>query len=80
MSSGPKRERIAADFDAATDGQLMAILVMGDDDSLAEEGLCMEVMNRVQSLRKKAGLVPDALVNKYLGLSSQLKSALECQV
>ena len=70
----------AADFDAATDGQLMAILELRQDDSLAEEGLYREVVNRVQRLRKKAGLVPDDPVNVYLGLSSQLKSALESQV
>ena len=70
----------AAHYDAATDGQLMAILELRQDDSLAEEGLCLEVVNRVQRLGKKAGLVPDDSDIVYLGFRSRLKSALESQV
>ena len=67
----------AADFDAATDGQLTAILELRQDDSLAEEELCREIVNRVQGFEKEAGLVglvPDDSDNVYLGFSSQLKA------
>lgn len=70
----------AADVDAATDGQLMAVLDLRQDESLAEEGLGREVVNRVQKLRKKAGLVPEDAVNVYLGMDSRLASALSSQV
>ena len=70
----------AADVDAATDGQLMAVLDLRQDESLAEEGLGREVVNRVQKLRKKAGLVPEDAVNVYLGMDSRLASALSSRV
>ena len=80
----------AADFDAGTDGQLMAILELRQDDSLAEERHSMEVVNRVPRLGVKAqltprrgvkaGLVSDDSDNEYPGCSRRLKSALESRV
>lgn len=69
-----------ADIDAAVDGQLMAVLDLRQDESLAEEGLGREIVNRVQKLRKKIGLVAGDLVHVWLGMSTQLTSTVESQV
>jgi len=69
-----------ADLDAAVDGQLMAILDLRQDDSLAEEGLGREIVNRVQKLRKKAGLVAGDLVHVWLEMSPKLTSVVSVQV
>lgn len=46
----------AEDMDACAEGDVMAVLDMRPDDSLRDAGLAREVVNRVQKLRKKAGL------------------------
>ena len=68
------------DVDAAVDGRLMAILDLRLDDSLAEEGLGREVVNRVQKLRKKTGLVVGDPVNIWLDMSPALSTAVQSQV
>lgn len=54
------------DVDANGDGEVLAVLDLGTDDSLVEAGLAREVVNRVQKLRKKAGLVASDIVDVYL--------------
>ena len=44
------------DMDACAEGDVMAVLDLRADDSLRDAGLAREVVNRVQKLRKKAGL------------------------
>lgn len=56
----------AEDMDANGDGEVLAVLDLGTDDSLVEAGLAREVVNRVQKLRKKAGLVATDVVDVYL--------------
>ncbi len=46
----------AEDMDACAEGDVMAVLDMRQDDNLRDAGLAREVVNRVQKLRKKAGL------------------------
>ena len=46
----------AEDMDACAEGDVMAVLDLRADDSLRDAGLAREVVNRVQKLRKKAGL------------------------
>lgn len=60
------------DVDANGDGEVLAVLDLGTDDSLVEAGLAREVVNRVQKLRKKAGLVASDIVDVYL--NAQLRS------
>ena len=54
------------DVDANGDGEVLAVLDLGTDDSLVEAGLAREVVNRVQKLRKKAGLVASDIVDVFL--------------
>ena len=60
------------DVDANGDGEVLAVLDLGTDDSLVEAGLAREVVNRVQKLRKRAGLVASDIVDVYL--DAQLRS------
>jgi len=46
----------AEDMDANAEGEVMAVLDLRADDSLRDAGMAREVVNRVQKLRKKAGL------------------------
>lgn len=54
------------DIDANGDGEVLAVLDLGTDESLVEAGLAREVVNRVQKLRKKAGLVASDVVDIFL--------------
>ena len=49
------------------------MLDLGTDDSLVEAGLAREVVNRVQKLRKKAGLVASDIVDVYLNAQPRLE-------
>ena len=59
------------DMDANGDGEVLAVLDLGTDESLVEAGLAREVVNRVQKLRKKAGLMATDVVEVYLDARSQ---------
>ncbi|CAL5221457.1 g3649 [Coccomyxa viridis] len=60
----------AEDMDACAEGDVMAVLDMRPDDSLRDAGLAREVVNRVQKLRKKAGLQASDLVDIFVGSAS----------
>ena len=44
------------DMDANAEGEVMAVMDLRADEGLRDAGLAREVVNRVQKLRKKAGL------------------------
>ncbi|MCO5588900.1 hypothetical protein L7F22_042861 [Adiantum nelumboides] len=46
------------DMDAAGDGDVLVVLDLRPDDTLLDAGTAREIVNRVQKLRKKAGLEP----------------------
>lgn len=58
-------------IDANGDGEVLAVLDLGTDESLVEAGLAREVVNRVQKLRKKAGLVASDVVDVFLNAHQQ---------
>lgn len=49
----------------------MVLLDMQPDQAMIEEGVAREVINRMQKLRKKAGLVPTDQVTVYFGVTPQ---------
>uniref|UniRef100_A0A3B3U9B0 Isoleucine--tRNA ligase, cytoplasmic n=1 Tax=Poecilia latipinna TaxID=48699 RepID=A0A3B3U9B0_9TELE len=66
----------AAQYEAHSDAQVLVLLDVTPDQSMVDEGVAREVINRIQKLRKKAHLVPsdDILVyyrcqpeGEYLG-------------
>eukprot|EP00884_Botryococcus_braunii_P014843 jgi/Botrbrau1/2335/Bobra.39_1s0024.1 len=60
--------RSPEDMDADGDGEVLAVLDLRPDISLVEAGVAREVVNRVQKLRKKAGLVASDAVEVFLDL------------
>ncbi|XP_068658596.1 isoleucine--tRNA ligase, cytoplasmic [Aristolochia californica] len=65
------------DVDAAGDGDVLVVLDLQADESLFEAGVAREVVNRIQKLRKKAGLEPTDLVEVYIESLDSDKSLLE---
>ncbi|XP_072969393.1 isoleucine--tRNA ligase, cytoplasmic [Typha angustifolia] len=65
------------EIDAAGDGDVLVILDLRPDESLFEAGVAREVVNRVQKLRKKAGLEPTDLVEVYYKSLDSDKNVLE---
>ncbi|KAJ7552948.1 hypothetical protein O6H91_06G078200 [Diphasiastrum complanatum] len=63
-----------AEVDAAGDGDVLVILDLQPDQTLAEAGFAREVVNRIQKLRKKAGLEPTDNVEVFFELLSVSES------
>lgn len=77
------------DLRAAGDGEVLAVLDLRRDDGLVSAGLARELVNRVQKLRKSAGLVvtdevevfyraDGALLDTSPSLLALLFAALRC--
>ncbi|KAK5133612.1 hypothetical protein LTR08_007560 [Meristemomyces frigidus] len=58
VQRGLKQSKDTANLEVAVDGEIMALLDAFAYPELAQEGLAREVLNRIQRLRKRAGLVP----------------------
>ncbi|CAN6457025.1 unnamed protein product [Victoria cruziana] len=65
------------EIDAAGDGDVLVVLDLRPDESLFEAGVAREVINRVQKLRKKAGLEPTDLVEVYYETFDEHKFVLD---
>eukprot|EP00244_Chara_vulgaris_P001916 TRINITY_DN1316_c0_g2_i1.p1 TRINITY_DN1316_c0_g2~~TRINITY_DN1316_c0_g2_i1.p1 ORF type:complete len:407 (-),score=93.48 TRINITY_DN1316_c0_g2_i1:115-1266(-) len=55
----------AGEIDAASDGDALVVLDLRSDGSLADAGTAREIVNRIQKLRKKAGLEPSDVVEVF---------------
>ncbi|PRW58449.1 isoleucine--tRNA cytoplasmic isoform B [Chlorella sorokiniana] len=62
--AGTKPEEV----DAAGDGEVLVVMDLRPDEELLAAGLAREVVNRVQRLRKKAGLQATDAVSVYIDL------------
>ena len=51
-----KKEELQFESEAESDGEVIVILDLTDDPSLAAEGIARELVNRVQQMRKHARL------------------------
>jgi isoleucyl-tRNA synthetase len=58
VNRGLKQSEETKNYEPAIEGQVMILLDAFAYPELAQEGLMREVLNRVQRLRKRAGLVP----------------------
>ncbi|KAL6500234.1 hypothetical protein OROHE_025600 [Orobanche hederae] len=65
------------EFDAAGDGDVLVMLDLRPDESLFEAGAAREIVNRIQKLRKKAGLEPSDMVEVYFEPLDEDKSVSE---
>ncbi|KAM9641594.1 isoleucine--tRNA ligase, cytoplasmic isoform 2-T2 [Trichechus inunguis] len=65
--------RGTAQFEAHSDAQALVLLDVTPDQSMVDEGLAREVINRIQKLRKKCNLVPTDEVTVYYKVKSEGK-------
>uniref|UniRef100_UPI00398E942B isoleucine--tRNA ligase, cytoplasmic isoform X2 n=1 Tax=Pristiophorus japonicus TaxID=55135 RepID=UPI00398E942B len=55
----------SAQYEAHSDAQALVLLDVTPDQSMVDEGVAREVINRIQKLRKKAHLVPSDEITVY---------------
>ncbi|XP_047438407.1 isoleucine--tRNA ligase, cytoplasmic [Mugil cephalus] len=55
----------AAQYEAHSDSQVLVLLDVSPDQSMVDEGVAREVINRIQKLRKKGRLVPSDEITVY---------------
>nr|XP_056709456.1 isoleucine--tRNA ligase, cytoplasmic [Euleptes europaea] len=55
----------SAHFEAHSDSQVLVLLDVTPDQSMVDEGVAREVINRIQKLRKKRNLVPTDEITVY---------------
>lgn len=61
-----KSDSIPSRYEAHSDGNVVVLLDVLPDQSMLDEGLAREFVNRIQKLRKKGNLVPtDSIVVEY---------------
>ena len=62
--TGPAAEQLSNRYEAHCEGNVLILMDVTPDETMQNEGLAREIINRVQKLRKKAQLVPsdDAVV------------------
>ncbi|XP_038067319.1 isoleucine--tRNA ligase, cytoplasmic-like isoform X1 [Patiria miniata] len=58
-----------AKYEAHSDNQILVLLDVTPDQSMVEEGIAREVINRIQKLRKKAKLVPSDEITIFYQVS-----------
>ncbi|NXR18321.1 SYIC protein, partial [Cinclus mexicanus] len=55
----------SAQFEAHSDAQVLVLLDVTPDQSMVDEGVAREVINRIQKLRKKRNLIPTDEITVY---------------
>ncbi|GAB2218562.1 hypothetical protein Drorol1_Dr00001789 [Drosera rotundifolia] len=65
------------EIDAEGDGDVLIVLDLQPDESLFEAGIAREIVNRIQKLRKKAGLEPTDVVEVYIKPLDDATSSLQ---
>lgn len=60
-------------YEAHSDKQVLVLMDVSPDQSMLDEGIAREAINRIQKLRKKAGLVPSDDITIYYQASGNLK-------
>ncbi|XP_067006975.2 isoleucine--tRNA ligase, cytoplasmic isoform X2 [Anabrus simplex] len=63
--SGEASECLTQQYEADSENDMLVLLDVSPDESMQEEGLAREIINRVQKLRKKAHLVPSDEITVY---------------
>lgn len=61
---------VPAKYEAHSDNDVMVLLDVTPDQTLLDEGVAREIVNRIQKLRKKAKLVPTDDVTVYYDVST----------
>jgi len=70
-------EGTSKDYEVASSGPVLVILNTKRDQNMMDEGNAREIINRIQKLRKKVGLIPTDKVTVYLEGADSLKQVIE---
>ncbi|XP_015590237.1 isoleucine--tRNA ligase, cytoplasmic [Cephus cinctus] len=67
--TGPAAKELSEQYEAHSEGNILILLDVTPDETMQNEGIAREIINRVQKLRKKAQLVPsdEAIVYYSIG-------------
>lgn len=63
-------------YEAHSDKKVLVLMDVSPDQSMLDEGIAREVINRVQKLRKKAGLVPSDDITVFYQATGNLKNII----
>lgn len=63
--TGPAAEQLSQRYEAHSEDNVLILLDVTPDESMQDEGVAREIINRVQKLRKKAQLVPSDEADVY---------------
>lgn len=69
--TGPAAEQLSKQYEAHSEGNVLILLDVTPDESMHNEGIAREVINRVQKLRKEAQLVPSDEAIAYYEIQDQ---------
>ncbi|XP_017877924.1 isoleucine--tRNA ligase, cytoplasmic [Ceratina calcarata] len=69
--TGPAAEQLSKQYEAHSEGNVLILLDVTPDESMHNEGIAREVINRVQKLRKEAQLVPSDEAIAYYKIQDQ---------
>jgi len=69
--AGEKSKELSEKYEADSAGDILVMLDTTPDEEMLEEGVAREVINRVQKLRKSAGLKVDDKVTMYYKVTPQ---------
>jgi len=69
--AGDKSKELSEKYEADSAGDILVMLDTTPDEEMLEEGIAREVINRVQKLRKSAGLKVDDKVTMYYTVTPQ---------
>ncbi|KAH3881227.1 isoleucine--tRNA ligase, cytoplasmic-like isoform X1 [Dreissena polymorpha] len=67
----------AKQYDAHADPQVLVLVDVTPDQTLLDEGVAREVINRIQKLRKQAGLAPSDDITLYYKASPDLVKVIQ---
>ncbi|KOC69966.1 Isoleucine--tRNA ligase, cytoplasmic [Habropoda laboriosa] len=69
--TGPAAEQLSKQYEAHSEGNVLILLDVTPDESMHNEGVAREVINRIQKLRKKAQLIPSDEAIAYYEIQDQ---------
>lgn len=72
--TGPAAEQLSQRYEAHSEDNVLILLDVTPDESMQDEGIAREIINRVQKLRKKAQLVPSDEADVYYEIKDEKSS------
>lgn len=78
--TGPAAEELSKRYETHSEGNVLILLDVTPDETMLNEGIAREIINRVQKLRKKAQLVPSDKATVYYDIPDKNSSLAKVAV